>query len=298
MSNNNRHHWNAAFAEQSPLFEQARELVAELCSRHLTDWPTLADYQQLLTGKNPGLCSQHGAPIQFVAQGGKPLHFEEHYEPRIYLKGEVQTRCQNWHDFFQVLIWCQFPETKVVLNALHYHAAIKRHTATPYKNNRSPLENAITLFDECGVIVTSSDPSLLDLIRNFQWQELFWHRRNELNKNLQCFIFGHALFEKALQPYIGMTGHALLLDIEDYFHHLGQVQQLRQLDEKLCALLNSNRMGMSTDMLTPFPLLGMPGWHRQNDQEDFYGNTAYFRSSRNKTSTNRSISQASSAEFS
>ena len=49
------------------------------------------------------------------------------------------------------MIWLTFPETKVSLNEIHYKAAKQRTTGT----NRSAIENAITLFDECGIIIIS-----------------------------------------------------------------------------------------------------------------------------------------------
>ena len=283
MARNDTHIWNPDFPDTSPLFNPVRELAYKLTIEHPITWPDLDDYQYLLETETSKLCSQHGAPIRFVAQGDKASCFENNYEPRIYLKGEVQTRTQNWHDFFQVLVWAQFPRTKAQLNTLHYHAAHKRCTAIPPQPNRSPIENTITLFDECGIIITSSDPSLLDLIRNHQWKELFWQQRAELETKLHCIIFGHALYEKALQPYIGMTGHALLLTVNDSFHQLTRTQQCHQLDKRICDQLETCAPDMSPQMLTPFPLLGMPGWHTENDQAAFYDNTKYFRDKRKKS---------------
>ena len=166
------------------------------------------------------------------------------------------------------------------MNAMHYHAALKRNTTTPHQGNRSAIENTITLFDECGLIITSSDPSLLDLIRDFKWKELFWHRRDELTEELRCVVIGHALYEKALNPYIGMTGHAVLVDVDDTFNALDNPTQINFLDTHVCNLFRSNKEYIATAMLTPFPLLGLPGWINSNDNEEFYNNSHYFRSRR------------------
>lgn len=34
------------------------------------------------------------------------------YEERIYLQGLIATRKQNWHDFFNSMVWHKYPETK------------------------------------------------------------------------------------------------------------------------------------------------------------------------------------------
>jgi hypothetical protein len=44
------------------------------------------------------------------------------YEMRIWARGEVVTRPDNWHDFFNALVWCTFPLAKAALNARHAEA--------------------------------------------------------------------------------------------------------------------------------------------------------------------------------
>jgi len=277
MPADKRHNWNPNFHRQSPLFTPLHHLADQLAAAHPAVWPDIRDYQQLLNMNATQPYTGNGAALQFVCQGEKPATFDQHYEPRIYLSGEVQTREQNWHDFFQVLVWNLFPATKIQLNALHYHSALKRKTATPPQANRSSLENAITLFDECGIIIAASDPSLLTLIRNHQWKELFWHRRAELKKKLHCIVFGHALYEKALQPYIGMTGNALLLDVDESFHALSAPLRIKKLDNSVATVFSAPKHPINTRMLTPFPLLGIPGWDPDNDNEVYYDNRDYFR---------------------
>jgi len=274
--------WHRNFIAQSPLFEPVRGLVEELAVKHPDAWPGLDDYQRLLDHTTGGLHSRHGPPIHFVDQDKRAQGFENGYEPRIYLRGEIQTRRQNWHDFFQLLIWCQFPQSKSLLNALHYHAARGRLTANPVLHNRSPLENAITLFDECGVIIVSSNPLLLQLIRNMQWQELFWQHREILDSSLHCIVFGHALYEKALRPYPGLTGNAILIETDASFHQLGQRQQWHWLDCHISQVIESGSNNISTRCFYPFPVLGMPGWDSNNRHPDYYANSDYFRSSRRK----------------
>lgn len=275
--------WHHDFTAQSSLFDPVRGLVDELSAGHPDSWPGLDDFQRLLDHTTGGLHTRDNVAIRFVEQDEDRVRgFEHAYEPRIYLRGEVQTRRQNWHDLFQLFIWCQFPQCKIQLNALHYHAARGRLSANPPRLNRSPLENAITLFDECGVIIASSNPLLLQLIRDMQWQKLFWQYRDQLGSQLHCIIFGHALYEKAMQPYPGLTGNALLIDTDTSFHQLERRRKWRWLDNHIGDIFESESENITTRFYYPFPILGMPGWDSNNRHPEYYANSSYFRPSRRK----------------
>jgi len=276
MVNTIDHQWNSQILSSSILYEPLQMFDFELRKYH--DWPELNDYQKLLSYANTPVLSGGKKRITFVPQGEKPQLFEQHYESRIYLKGEVQTRVHNWHDFFQVLVWTLFPKTKQALNKQHYLAAQQRlQSHSSGKKNRSPLENALTLFDECGAIVVSSNKTLFELIRTHQWKMLFWKNKERLQKELQCLTFGHALYEKNISPYIGMTVQSLLILVPDELLHVPNRQRLTLIDELVAEQFN--RIGSITAPkdLSPFPILGMPGWHVDNCQESFYDNISYFR---------------------
>lgn len=276
--------WLPDYFLTTPLFAPLSEAAALLSHEHQHSWPGLDDYQRLFSHFNGELHSKGGVRLRFVCQDSATKDSTTGYEPRIYLKGEIQTRLNNWHDYFQVLVWCRFPQTKLAINALHYREARQRQQMTPVQFNRNPVENALTLFDECGAIIIADDIELLELIRDFRWKDLFWHQRQRLDRHLSCLVFGHALYEKALKPYIGMTAQALLLRVPSSF--LGQPldHQLNQLDQGLALLFNAidNDQGIGTEKLTPFPLLGMPGWTDDNDDPAFYDNDSYFRRGRGK----------------
>jgi len=274
--------WDARFSRFCPrLFKpliKTSKYFAEFNA-----WPTLADYQCYFEETGSPITSAANHPIRFVAQDVKPRCFQEGYEPRIYHRGEVQTRHESWHDFFQVLIWRTFPKTKVTLNHQHYMAGKARLETEPKQPNRSPLENALTLFDECGAIIVSSDDYLLDLIRQSKWKKLFWDLRIDLQDKLHCFIFGHALYEKALKPYIGMTAHATLLNVDNLFHAKPLHEQMSEVDALIASLFSDHDRMRSPRDLNPFPVLGMPGWIQDNDKEAFYDNRNYFRMGKERT---------------
>jgi len=252
--------WNANFLEISPIFETIRPVSVK--STNLNHWPELKFFNDQF--------KERGLKIKPVQQAEKPQSFIDHYEPRIFLKHELQTRTENWHDYFNAMIWLTFPETKSSLNEIHYKAAKQRTRGT----NRSAIENAITLFDECGIIIISDKPELLEMIQKHEWKTLFFHHRKEFEKHIHCIVFGHAMYEKALTPYIGMTAQALLIHTNELVKNSSP--DLTTIDAFVADYWKDHHICTTKD-LSPFPLLGVPGWHQDNENELFYENKDYFR---------------------
>lgn len=272
--------WRPDFYKQSPLFNPLCPLVERFAAH--TDWPSLDDLQQLLDEREEPLRTRHGALLKVVPQEGKPDHFAQHYAPRIYLNGEIQTRTRNWHDFFQLLSWFLFPRTKAVINAIHIPLAKARLEKGVDIGRRTPVENMLSLFDEGGAVLVADDPSLLELVREFKWKALFWQRRDELNEKFDCVVFGHAMYEKALAPYLGMTANTILLQGDREYFEGDRETRLAWIDEKLAAIFESGESYQQPRDLQPFPILGMPGWDPANNEEGYYDNTDYFRPGRSR----------------
>jgi hypothetical protein len=215
-----------------------------------------------------------------VPQSPKPKEFEEYYAPRIYLTGELQTRQENWHDYFQVITWRLFPVSKAVINERHYYAAKDRFQEGGERGKRSPLENYLSLFDECGAVIVYSDPVFADMVRQFEWKDLFWKNRFAFDLSIACFTFGHAMYEKYFNSYIGMTANCILLQEDAGFFDLNLENQIQIIDKDLARHLSDTSVYSEPKHLHPLPVLGIPGWHSGNNQETFYNNTAYFRPKR------------------
>ncbi|MCK4865821.1 MAG: DUF3025 domain-containing protein [Gammaproteobacteria bacterium] len=273
--------WDVDFVSFSPIFSPLK-IWAENFSQFKDGWPGLADYQAVLSALPKPILTQNGKALKIVEQDGKPGHFSEHYAPRIFLSGEIQTRTENWHDFFQFLTWFMFPKTKAIINAIHIPAAQERIESETDLGRRSPIENMLSLFDEGGAVILCSDDSMLQLIRDFKWKELFWHRRDELETKLNLVTFGHALYEKGLSPYVGMTANCILLSVDENILQQTNQQQLDYIDNELAALFSKGDPYKKPKDLSPFPLLGLPGWDKDNVNESYYDNTNYFRPGRKR----------------
>ncbi len=278
--------WNREALLQSPLFAPLHPVLADF---DVGEFPTLQDCNVLLESSQFPVTVQSGARLRFVPQVSGKLPFEAQYEPRCYLKGEVPTRANNWHDLFNALVWLTFPKFKAALNARHYHALMKDGAMDEggSSSERGAIRDVNTLLDESGVIVaySNTDADLAGLLRDFKWKELFWQRRERVRpqssrQGMGFYLIGHGLYEKALQPYVGLTGQGLLLSVVPEFFSWEPTQQLMHLDSLLANYLATPEHCRSTRDLSPVPLLGVPGWAEGNESETYYDNTDYFRPGR------------------
>jgi DUF3025 family protein len=224
----------------------------------------------------PVLVSGSGAPIRFVPPAAPSREFSRQYEVRVFETGEVQTRPDNWHDLFNALVWLAFPKTKAVLNGHHYREMCARRG----ERSRGTARDVLTLFDEGGVVVASSDRPLAALLRDFKWKELFWLRRADVLRSMRFCVFGHAIYEKALEPYKGVTAKALILDVEPAFLEASWVRRLPELDARAAEHFGGTRALASTQGLSPLPVLGVPDWEPANEREDYYDDRTQFRPGR------------------
>jgi hypothetical protein len=269
--------WNPDFLARSPMFEPLRALGGALA---VPEWPTRQALQDLLVRGGDPVMTLSGLPVRLVPAGGRMRSFEERYEARIHLRGEMIFRERNWHDLLNVLAWLTFPRAKAALNARHY-AALRAQNAAGAAN-RGPAQDALTLFDEGGVIVASCDDRLLKMIHEFRWKELFWHNRDEVRSRMRFMLFGHALYEKALRPFIGITGRGILLKTEPGLLAQPPGERLAALDSRVAACISESGSLTAPRALAVVPVLGVPGWCPGNEQESYYDNTDYFRPRRSR----------------
>lgn len=200
------------------------------------------------------LLTESGKPLRFVAPGGR----RGGYELRVHETGEIQTRPDNLHDWFNALCWLAFPRTKARINAMHA-AEMPREGG-----QRGRLRDLLTIFDEGGAIVLCADDELNSLVREFRWKELFWGKRERVRRSMHCMVLGHAVLEQALKPWPGITCKAL-------FARPGE-----DPDQAAAAWLAMRGEGASPRDLAALPVFGYPGW-AENDRAEFYDDIRHFR---------------------
>lgn len=269
--------WAEARARQDhPAFASVRAQWSRLPAE---DWPDHATLNTLVAG----LANIRKAPLSFVSSTASHDGSAVGYETAIAERGEIPTRSENWHDFFNALAWAAWPQTKAAISELH--ARIIEQSQGTEARQRSVARDVLTLFDESGCVLLAESTQLVDAVRGFRWREAFVDLRGDWHERATVLSVGHALMEKMLDPHIGLTAKALLLPVApgrlaQAGSQAGRAALMREVDAELAAyFLNPDHL-VSTRSLQPLPVLGIPGWDARNESPDFYDNTDYFRPGR------------------
>ncbi|MGF6776497.1 hypothetical protein P3T21_001693 [Paraburkholderia sp. GAS334] len=253
--------WFAQFAARGARWQQA----------------ALASEAALLVEMNAdarrsGQTTGRGQPLAFIAQDDLPAGSA--YEAHIASTGCVPTR-HNLHDFFNALVWFQFPRIKAALNA-RQSAAIDALGVGP---TRGGTRDALTLFDENAVLFACADPSLSAALRAFDWQTLFVASRAVWGSQCEVRCFGHALLEKLITPFKACTAHAWIVDVPTGYCAWDVAERDAWLDEAVSGSLSAAGE-LNGRVFAPLPVLGIPGWWPANETSSFYDDTTVFRSGR------------------
>ncbi len=188
-----------------------------------------------------------------------PRPSDPYYEIHVFETGRVSTRPQSRHDLFNALAWLAFPRTKARINALHAAEIPLEH------GRRGRKRDLLTLLDEGGVIVECAEEELLAMLRGFRWKELFWDNRRRVLRCMRLAVLGHAVLEKALDPWPGVTCKALL------------VPPGSNVDEAAARWLGALPQDATPRGLAVMPVFGYPGWLPGSDAAAFYEDSRYFR---------------------
>jgi hypothetical protein len=216
-----------------------------------------------------GLVTGSGVPLRFVEPSGGA----DGYEERAFLTGEIATRPGNRHDLFNALIWLAWPLAKAALNRRHHAALVAARGAG--RTGRGPLRDALTQFDECGVVVAGSAPDLWQGLCAHRWREVFVERREELLRSMRFIVFGHASHDALAAPFVGLCGKALFMEVDAAWLELPATAALASLDARLAARFDSGDFAPRD--WQPLPLLGIPGATADNERPDYYADTRQFR---------------------
>lgn len=248
------------------LFEPIAGLLARFPFARLPDAAALT---ALLAEVAPAAVAGSGLPIRFTLPPAGDIAYEAH----IHATGQVPTRADDWHDFFNALAWCVWPTSKAACNAQHLREQQARHAAG--LPGRGPLRDALTQFDECGIVVVSSDPAIPAHLARHEWEAAFWHRRQRLADTTRFLVFGHGSWDQLRAPFVGLCAKALYRVVEPGWLALPDAERQRDTDAWLADRLTRQPFGKAD--LFPLPLLGVPGVTSASESPDYYRDTRQFR---------------------
>jgi len=221
-----------------------------------------------------GLRNHAGLLLRFVPQSALPEG--RAYEEFIGATGQVPTR-DNLHDFFNGLVWQTFPLIKRQLNALQAAQIAQAGVG----KSRGPARDAATIFDENAALLVvregSAGRALVDALRSHDWLGALHEKRAMFGSDVRLWLFGHALMEKLVAPRKAITAHTRVIFVGDDVLALAPGDQRAWLDAHVAQQLAAE--GLATSAFTPLPVLGVPGWWPEQDQ-DFYLDTTVFRPKR------------------
>ena len=197
-----------------------------------------------------------------TVQFAKPTQLPSHqaYEQFIFDTQTVPTR-DNLHDFFNGLCWLTFPQTKKKLNQLQA-AQIARDGV---QQTRGLVRDALTLFDENAAFLMAPE-ALWDALIAKDWTRLFIKLR-PVWKDAQLVLFGHALLEKLVTPRKPITAHVYIAQ--------PAIQSIAELDAWIASDVSAGKL--ASKPFAPLPVLGVPGWWRENENLSFYEDIVVFR---------------------
>jgi Protein of unknown function (DUF3025) len=205
--------------------------------------------------------ANHATPAQrpfFVPQSAMPAG--AHYEDYIFSSKQCPIRA-DIHDFFNGLVWLQFPLTKTRIN----HLQAGEIAANGVRSTRGPLRDALTLFDESAALLHCPDALWQALVAK-DWQKLFIDLR-PLWQEAQLLVFGHAVLEKLVSPYKSVIVSVVRSSVA--------IDNAAVLDAHMAQWLC--RAQLVPKPFAPLPLLGVPGWWAANAEPAFYADAKVFR---------------------
>ncbi|WP_350657302.1 DUF3025 domain-containing protein [Psychrobacter sp. S1-30-MNA-CIBAN-0213] len=223
--------------------------------------------------------------LKFVSQNALPEG--EAYESFIATTGSIPTR-DNLHDLFNGSIWLTFPKTKALLNYYHMLEIEQQGISA----SRGRIRDTITVFDENGAVLVTSDLSIGKALIDFDWLGSLvstrskWDDPKQINSHSQAavYIFGHALLEQLIQPRKPLCAHSIVINVTPDFFALSLSERMQYLDNKVAEHMDNllSQDGVTPRQLAPLPILGVPHFWPENTDSSFYEDSFVFRSGRRR----------------
>jgi Protein of unknown function (DUF3025) len=214
-----RRGWDADFGRLSPWFWPLAPAAAHFAD--FASWPQRGDLERMyraLVGERAG------EPLRFVENvrkqdksDGQQVRVDRLYDARISLQGEVPTREQDWHDFFNALCFATFPLAKRALHRRQYRALSERIQPGMKRlpPSRTPEQDSLTLFDEGGAVIAAEAAVHAQLMASESGARPECLRSAVAAGRARVIPFGHALFEHLVEGLRCPGGSTRILALAD-----------------------------------------------------------------------------------
>ncbi len=261
-----------------------REIIAQVLNKALNQQSA---FMQIPLPTTKATANNQAHVVEFVSQNASAEG--KGYEQFIANTGKIPTR-DNLHDLFNGSIWLTFPKTKAMLNYYHMLEIAKQSDEPANQKSRGRVRDAITVFDENGAVLVTSEPSIGEALIHFDWQGSLinsranWDnpRQPQANSKATVYIFGHALLEQLIQPRKPLCAHSIVINVSQDFFGLLTAERIIYLDDKLAEYMDDllSQDTVTPRQLAPLPILGVPHFWSENSNADFYKDDFVFRRGR------------------
>lgn len=236
-------------------------------------WPygETAEYQSTLCSTEGGVALQLNARREKKDSSQVPRFVASRevlgaleYERCVHA-GQIPTRDLG-HDWYNGLVWMRFVQAKRWINTSHIEDAGRQ--SVPSSNGRSRLRDALTLFDENGALLITTEVSIRDALLIQDWQTLFVQGRVHWKGRARLLIFGHGLLDSLHTPHRGLCAKAIPVLVPTL-----------DLPEKTLPVLLETVIRAVQDPanFSPVPVMGIPGWFEESNQPGYYDDRSVYR---------------------
>lgn len=172
--------WRADFCAISPVFAPLASVAA-----------AFADCAEFPSPERIDAELARAAGVSFVRapppRRGRARREDDLYDASIHARRAVPTRDGSWHDLLNALVWGLYPKAKWALHARQHElvAGGLDPSTGRLPGARTREQDALALFDEGGLVVTSREP-----LHDGESIE-----RAIAEGRASAVVFGHAIYE-------------------------------------------------------------------------------------------------------
>lgn len=194
------------------------------------------------------------------------------YEQRIAERRLVAMRRDSLHDLYGALMWLQWPRSKWAIHEGQYAGIVELGP-----KQRSRHQQALTHIDEAGLLVVSTDASLLDALQAHHWHGLLIERRADWAA-VQVWVIGHALFElRQCRPHDLLAAKVIPVLAPAAWLSADRQHRLAALDACVAQGIASRQTSADPKDQSTLPLAAVVGWDERNVDPGFIASAACFR---------------------